>query len=164
MIKVMAKGYGEMMRSEATLAIGWVKPELAGEAWEFFNHPAKQEFYRRLGVTWEGLCASFQAGKLEPYPRSDRISGMPVALSYHTYDDYSRWLARAKRGYRRNYTKMEEALQREGELTLPAPIVLCRDGEALLFAGYRRLCLAWNYGMVPYVWLVGLDSCEKIIE
>ncbi len=82
---------------------------------------------------------------------------MPVALSYHTYDDYSRWLARAKRGYRRNYSRMEEALQREGELTLPAPVVLCCAGEALLFAGYRRLCLAWNYGMIPYVWLVTLE-------
>ncbi len=146
-----------MIQSRATLAITWVKPQLAGEEWEFFSHPAKQDFYSRLGVTWEGLTAAFDSGILEPYPRSDRICGMPVALSYHTYDDYSRWLARAKRGYRRNYSRMEEALQREGELTLPAPVVLCCAGEALLFAGYRRLCLAWNYGMIPYVWLVTLE-------
>ena len=157
MIKVV-QGYEGMMRSEATLSIAWVKPELAGEEWEFFHHPAKQEFYRRTGIEWEELVAAFDGGRLEPYPRSDRICGMPVALSYHTYDDYSRCLARAKRGYRRNYTKMEEGLQREGELTLPAPILICCEGEALLFAGYRRLCLAWNYGMIPYVWLVTLDS------
>ena len=142
------------MQSKATLSIMWVKPELAGEEWEFFHHPAKQEFYRDQRVEWEALVVAFDRGRLEPYPRSDRICGMKVALCYHTYDDYTTWLARAKRGYRRNYTKMEEGLQREGALTLPAPILLCCGGEALLFAGYRRLCLAWNYGMTPYVWLV----------
>ena len=146
------------MRSRATLSIAWVKPELSDEEWEFFHHPAKQEFYGRWGLQWEGLAADFERGRLEPYPRSPRICAMPVALSYHTYEEYSHYLARAKRGYRRNYSRMEEALQREGELTLPAPIILCRDGEALLFAGYRRLCLAWNYGMIPYVWLVTLES------
>ena len=78
--------------------------------------------------------------------------------AYHTYDDYCRYLAKAKRGYRLNYNRLEEALQRAGHLTLPAPIVLQAGNEALLFAGYRRLCLAWNYGMVPYVWLVTLPA------
>jgi hypothetical protein len=77
-----------------------------------------------------------------------------VALSYSSYDDYARYLARAKRGYRRNYSLMEDALQRQGNLTLPAPVVLQCGAEALLFSGYRRLCLAWNYGMVPGVWLL----------
>lgn len=49
---------------------------------------------------------------------------------------------------------MEESLQRRGTLTLPAPIILQCGDEALLFSGYRRLCLAWNYGMVPFVWLL----------
>jgi hypothetical protein len=49
---------------------------------------------------------------------------------------------------------MEDALQRQGTLTLPAPIILQCGNEALLFSGYRRLCLAWNYGMVPWVWLL----------
>lgn len=142
------------MVSTSSLSIHWLKPDLQEEQWEFFHHPAKQEFYRCHLLDWEGIEAAFEGGSLEPYPRSDRIRGMPVALSYHTYDDYCRWLARARRGYRRNYTKMEEALQRGGGLTLPAPIVLCGSGEALLFSGYRRLCLAWNYGMVPSVWLV----------
>jgi hypothetical protein len=147
-----------MIRSRATLSIVWEKPDLTGEEWEFFHHPAKQEFYRRMGIGWEDVAIAFELGRLEAYPRSDRICGMPVALSYHTYEEYSHYLARAKRGYRRNYTKMEEALQREGELTLPAPTILCCKGEALLFAGYRRLCLAWNYGMIPYVWLVTVDN------
>ena len=78
--------------------------------------------------------------------------------SHHSYDDYRRYLAKAKRGYRLNYNRMEEALQRNGNLNLPAPVVLNAGGEALLFSGYRRLCLAWNYGMVPYVWLLTLDG------
>ena len=57
---------------------------------------------------------------------------------------------------RLNYNKLEEALQSAGELTLPAAIVLQAGNEALLFSGYRRLCLAWNYGMTPFVWLVPL--------
>ncbi len=159
MVKIIPAGVtGDRMRSTATLAIEWVQPELAGEEWEFFHHPAKQEFYLRHGLDWVGLRAAFERGRLEPYPRSDRLVGMPVTLAYHLYDDYARWLARAKRGYRKNYSMMEEALQRNGELTLPAPIVLCGNGEALLFAGYRRLCLAWNYGMIPWVWLVTCAS------
>lgn len=143
-----------MTRSTSSLTIEWIQPELAGEEWEFFQHPAKQEFYRKHALSWEKLAADFAFGCLVPYPRSGEIDGVPVLLSHHAYDDYSRYLAKAKRGYRLNYNKMEDALQRYGKLTLPAPVILEADGEALLFSGYRRLCLAWNYGMVPYVWLV----------
>jgi hypothetical protein len=129
-------------------------PDIAEEEWEFFNHPQKQEYYRRHGIEWESVLAAFAGGGLIPYPRSDRIMGVPVALSYDTYDDYARYLAKAKRGYRRSYAKMEEALQRAGTLELKAPIIISCDGEALLFSGYRRLCLSWNYGILPYVWLV----------
>lgn len=143
-----------MMRSSSSLTIDWAQPELAEERWEFSHHPEKQEFYRRHDIGWDDIVAGFTCGRLTPYPRSDRIDGVPVALSYSGYDDYARFLARAKRGYRRNYSLMEEALQRHGHLTLPAPIVIACRGEALLFSGYRRLCLAWNYGMVPFVWLL----------
>lgn len=142
------------MRSASTLAIDWVQPELAAEEWEFFHHPAKQAFYRQHGLTWEAIAAAFANGRLVPYPRGDNICGVPVALSHHSFDDYCRYLAKAKRGYRLNYNRMEEALQRAGTLNLPAAIILMANDEALLFSGYRRLCLAWNYGMVPFVWLV----------
>lgn len=145
-----------MRHSASSHAIAWLKPDLAGEAWEFSGHPAKQAFYERHAITWEQILEGFEEGVLEPYPRSDRIAEMPVALAYHRYEDYERYLAKAKRGYRLNYAKMESALQRSGSLSLPAPIILCHKGEALLFSGYRRLCLAWNYGMVPYVWLIKL--------
>lgn len=144
------------MQSSSTLTITWEKPDLAQEEWEFSHHPAKQEFYRRHDLSWERLVAAFEGGSLATYPRGERIDGVPVALSYHSYDDYAKYLARAKRGYRLNYSRMEEALQRAGSLVLPAPIVLQCRGDALLFSGYRRLCLAWNYGMVPAVWLVTL--------
>lgn len=146
------------MRSPATLAIDWQPPELAGEEWEFFRHPAKQPFYRRHDISWAALTAAFPAGRLTAYPRGGELGGCPVALAHHSYDDYCRYLARAKRGYRLNYTRLEEALQRAGELRLPAAIVLMAGGEALLFSGYRRLCLAWNYGMTPFVWLVTLPG------
>jgi hypothetical protein len=129
-------------------------PDLASEAWEFAHHPAKQDFYQRHGITWEHLITCFASGQLVPYPRSGELAGWPVQGAYHTYDDYARYLAKAKRGYRLNYNRMEEGLQRAGGLTLPAAIVLQVGNEALLFAGYRRLCLAWNYGMIPAVWLV----------
>jgi hypothetical protein len=148
------------LRSVSTLAIDWVQPELASEEWEFSRHPAKQPFYQHHGITWERLTAAFAAGSLVPYPRGGELAGVPVALSHHAYDDYSRYLAKAKRGYRLNYNRLEEALQRAGELTLPAAIVLLADREALLFSGYRRLCLAWNYGMTPFVWLVPLGNAS----
>ncbi len=146
------------MKSHSNLAITWVKPDIAGEEWEFASHPAKQDFYRRHAITWEEILSAFDNGSLSPYPRSELLNDLPVALSYSSYDEYARYLARAKRGYRRNYTLMEDALQRGGALTLPAPIILQSGGEALLFAGYRRLCLAWNYGMIPGVWLVELPE------
>ena len=142
------------MRSVSALAIDWVQPELSIEEWEFFQHPAKQTFYQRHGITWETIAAAFLSGRLVPYPRAADIGGVPVALSHHSYDDYSRYLAKAKRGYRLNYNRLEEALQRAGRLALPAAIILQAGDEALLFSGYRRLCLAWNYGMTPFVWLV----------
>ncbi len=145
------------MISASSLRITWSPPGLEGEEWEFFHHPAKQPFYRDHGITWEGLAAAFPAGRLVPYPRGNELDGVPVRHSHHSYDDYCRYLAKAKRGYRLNYNRMEEALQREGSLTLPAPVVLRAGGEALLFSGYRRLCLAWNYGMVPCVWLLTLE-------
>lgn len=145
------------MHSASALTIEWVKPDITTEQWEFAGHPEKQDFYLRHGIGWEQIVSGFDKGMLVPYPRSDRINGMPVALSYSSYDDYSRYLAKARRGYRRNYSLMEDALQRQGSLTLPAPIVLQCNGEALLFSGYRRLCLAWNYGMAPCVWLLPLS-------
>ena len=146
------------MHSTSSLHIDWCPPELAGEEWEFFHHPLKQPFYRDHGITWETMSAAFAAGRLVPYPRAGELEGIPVRNSHHSYDDYRRYLAKAKRGYRLNYNRMEEALQRNGNLNLPAPVVLNAGGEALLFSGYRRLCLAWNYGMVPYVWRLTLDG------
>jgi hypothetical protein len=142
------------MRSTSNLTIEWVKPDIAAERWEFTHHPEKQGFYLRHDIGWDQILAGLDAGRLVAYPRSELINGVPVALSYSSYDDYARYLAKAKRGYRRNYSLMEEALQRRGTLTLPAPIILQCGDEALLFSGYRRLCLAWNYGMVPFVWLL----------
>jgi hypothetical protein len=133
-----------------------LKPDIEEERWEFFNHPAKQEWYRFHAVTWEQIASCFDSGTLVVYPRSATIGKIPVALSYHSYVDYQTFLARAKRGYRKNYSRMEDALQSTGSLAFKAPIVLCSGGEGLLFSGYRRLCLGWNYGMAPYVWFVPL--------
>ncbi|KAA0891800.1 hypothetical protein [Oryzomonas rubra] len=144
------------MFSASGHTIRWLKPDIGEEEWEFLNHPDKQGFYRRHDIEWERLVVAFDRGRLEAYPRSDRIVGIVVSGAYHTYDDYATYLAKAKRGYRKSYSAMEDALQRAGTLTLKAPIILCCREEALLFSGYRRLCLAWNYGMVPYVWLVTL--------
>lgn len=146
------------MKSTSSLTITWSKPDLEEERWEFFTHPAKQEWYRSHTVTWERITSVFDAGALVPYPRSAALGDIPVALSYHSYDDYQTYLAKAKRGYRKNYSRMEDALQSAGSLVLKAPIVLCSNGEGMLFSGYRRLCLGWNYGMVPYVWLVSVPS------
>lgn len=145
------------MLSRSTHTITWIKPVLAEEQWEFFHHPDKQAFYRRHGLDWERLGAAFEQGELTPWPRSERMGDLPVHLAYHTYEDYLKYLSRARRGYRINYSRMENDLQRHGGLTLKAPIVLCGAEEALLFSGYRRLCLAWNYGMVPGVWRVPLQ-------
>ena len=144
------------MISPSNLSITWLKPDIEEERWEFFNHPAKQEWYRSHAVTWERIVSRFDHGSLVSYPRSASIGDTPVALSYHSYDEYQTYLARAKRGYRKNYSRMEDSLQEQGSLTLKAPIVLCCGGEGLLFSGYRRLCLGWNYGMEPHVWLVPL--------
>lgn len=144
------------MITPSTLNITWIRPDIEEERWEFFSHPAKQDWYRSHSVTWEQVVSSFDSGALVTYPRAATIGAIPVALSYHSYDHYQTYLARAKRGYRKNYSRMEDALQNAGSLTLKAPIVLCSGGEGLLFSGYRRLCLGWNYGMVPYVLLVPL--------
>lgn len=144
------------MKSLSTLTISWIKPELEEERWEFFTHPAKQEWYRTHAVTWDQIASCFDGGALVPYPRAAAIGEVSVALAYHNYEDYQAYLARAKRGYRKNYSRMEDALQSAGSLNLKAPIILCRGLEGLLFSGYRRLCLGWNYGMDPYVWLVKL--------
>ena len=144
------------MISPSTLTITWLKPDIEEERWEFFNHPAKQEWYRSHEVTWDRIVSRFDSGKLVPYPRAASIGEIPVALSYHSYDDYQTFLARARRGYRKNYSRMEDALQSAGSLSLKAPIILCCGGAGLLFSGYRRLCLGWNYGMVPCVLLVSL--------
>lgn len=144
------------MVSSSTLTINWLQPNIEEERWEFFNHPAKQEWYRTHAVTWEQIISSFDNGSLVSYPRSATIGNVPVALSYHNYEDYQTFLAKAKRGYRKNYSRMEDDLQSAGSLALKAPIILCSGGEGLLFSGYRRLCLAWNYGMAPCAWVVSL--------
>jgi len=145
------------MISQSNLCISWLKPDIEEERWEFFNHQAKQEWYISHAVTWERLVFRFDSGSLIPYPRAALLGDITVALSYHSYAEYQAYLARAKRGYRKNYSKMEDALQCAGSLDLKAPIILSSGGEGVLFSGYRRLCLGWNYGMVPYVWLVELN-------
>lgn len=149
------------MHSHSTLTITWQPPEIATEAWEF-THPAKQPFYLRHALTWNELLAASVDADLIPWPRSPRIEGILVEQGYSDYEDYQKYLARAKRGYRLNYSRLEEALQRDGHLLLPAPIVLLCGGEALLFSGYRRLCLAWNYGMIPFVWRVQLPASRLV--
>lgn len=144
------------MRSAAQLTIAWQRPELQEEAWEFTGHPAKQPYYVRHGIRWEALLAASEHGTLVPWPRGEVCCGVSVQLSFSAYDDYLSYLHRAPRNYRLNYLRLEQTLQRNGSLLLPAPVVLCCNGEGLLFSGWRRLCLAWNYGMVPYVWMVTL--------
>ena len=145
------------MISPSNLSITWLKPDVEEERWEFFNHPAKQEWYRSKAVTWDLIVSRFDSGILVPYPRAALLGDIPVALSYHSYVEYQAYLGRAKRGYRKNYSNMEDALQSAGSLALKAPIILSSGGEGVLFSGYRRLCLGWNYGMVPHVWLVDLS-------
>ncbi|MBT0665322.1 hypothetical protein KI809_13530 [Geobacter pelophilus] len=149
------------MISHSELRITWVKPDIEEELWEFSRHPAKQEYYQRHAIDWPEIVAASDNGQLLPYHRSAELGQIKVALSYHSYEDYSRYLAKAKRGYRLNYAKMENDLQRHGELTLKAPIVLAMADDGLLFSGYRRLCLAWNYGIVPYVWLITLNTANR---
>lgn len=140
--------------STSTLTIRWVRPRLEDEAWEFLHHPAKQPFFQRHAIDWPCLHRAFANGALVPWPRAAVLDRIPITLSYHSYDDYLHYLAKARRNYRLNYNRMETELQRRGTLELPAPIVLVAAGEGLLFSGYRRLTLAWNYGMIPAVWRV----------
>jgi hypothetical protein len=150
------------MISNSNLSITWLPPDIEEERWEFFSHPAKQEWYLLHSVTWEQVVSGFDSGALIPYPRSDRIGNISIANSYHSYEDYQTFLARAKRGYRRSYSGMEADLQSSGNLAIKAPIILHINGEGMLFSGYRRLCLAWNHGMIPYVWLVELGALRFI--
>ena len=145
------------MISRSNLSITWLKPDIEEERWEFFNHPAKQEWYQSHAVSWELILSRFDSGSLVPYPRAAMLGDISVALSYHSYTEYQAHLAKARRGYRINYPRMEVALQSAGSLDLKAPIILCSGEEGLLFSGYRRLCLGWNYGMVPYVWLIRIN-------
>ncbi|GAM09918.1 hypothetical protein OR1_02200 [Geobacter sp. OR-1] len=149
------------MISNSSIRITWIKPEIEEEQWEFSRHPAKQEYYQRHAIDWPEIVSASNQGELIPYPRSGELGTIKVSLSYHNYEDYSRYLAKAKRGYRLSYAKMENDLQRNGELTLKAPIILALADDGLLFSGYRRLCLAWNYGMVPYIWLVTLNAADR---
>lgn len=146
------------MITNSALTIDWLPPDIETERWEFFSHPAKQEWYRERGITWERIVAASAQGRLIPYPRGAFLEGLPVARSYDSYAEYKTFLSRAKRGYRLNYSHMEDALQEDGTLILPAPIVLTCSDQGLLFSGYRRLCLGWNYGMMPYVWCVTVPT------
>ncbi len=96
------------MISVSSLTIRWSKPDLSEEEWEFFHHPDKQDFYRRHNLDWERLMSVFDAGHLEPYPRSDMLNGIPVSLSYSSYEDYS-------------------PVSRQGQEGVPAQ--LCEDGR-----------------------------------
>lgn len=141
--------------SSSGLTIRWTVPPLEDERREF-SHPAKQDFFQRYGIAWSEIEESFPGGVLVDYPRGPFIAGIPVSQSYSGYDEYLEFVARAKRSYRSNYVALERDLERQGMLTLPAPVILVHSGEGLLFSGYRRLCLAWNHAMVPAVWLVPL--------
>ena len=145
-----------VMISDSVLTINWLPPDIEEEHREFFSHPAKQGWYQAHDITWEQIISGFGSGTLIPYPRSDRIGETAISLSYHRYEDYQAVVVHARRGYRRNYSKMESDLQKNGKLAIKAPIILVSNGDGLLFSGYRRLCLAWNYGMIPYVWLVDI--------
>lgn len=135
-----------MALSVSSLTIEWIQPELAGEEWEFFQHPAKQPFYLHHGLSWEKLAEGFTVGRLVPYPRSGELDGITVSLSHHTYEEYAHYCAKAKRGYRLNYSKMEDCLQREGRLTLPAPIIIVANGEGCSFPAIGASALPGTTG------------------
>lgn len=64
--------------------------------------------------------------------------------------------------YAQSYKEMEDKLK-NGDLTLPAPIIIKFDDIYYGFAGNRRMNLAWNHNTPLKVWIVKVEKRNSIV-
>jgi hypothetical protein len=173
----------------SSLKINWVEPDLAEEI-EHYDDKAKLEFYqhnitignRDIGKVsprstkfYKYILDPFKKGKLEELPTVSEdefnVNRIQNLMSY----EFDNIVAGAYgKAYGEVLGKMADDLKKEGEITLPAPILIrfinfgetrsSSESSYYLFSGNRRINLALQYNIPIEVWVVNLVPSRRDVR
>ena len=141
------------------LLIDWEKPDIQEETGEYFENQLTKDWLRENGIVFETeqeLIEAFSKGNLETITLRQLENANNLTMTPSEFD-----LDLLDSEYRKSFESMETKLMHEGEITLPAPIILyinnIKTGEISPyygFAGNRRMNLAFKYGLPLKAWIV----------
>ena len=137
---------------EQKLLIDWEKPDFQEETGEYFENQFTKEWLQEKGIvfkTEQELIEAFSTGSLETITQEQLKNSENIT---HKTEDFEAELA--NREYKESFESMETNLVNEGEITLPAPIILYIKNTYYGFAGNRRMNLAFKYGLPLKAWIV----------
>jgi len=137
---------------EQKLLIDWEKPDFQEETGEYFENQFTKEWLQEKGIvfkTEQELIEAFSTGSLETITQEQLKKSENIT---HKTEDFEAELA--NREYKESFESMETNLVNEGEITLPAPIILYIKNTYYGFAGNRRMNLAFKYGLPLKAWIV----------
>jgi len=131
--------------------ITWVKPNLNDETGEYFENIPTKEFLKSHNIEFTNekeILDFLEKGKL-------------VGISKPTLENHSENLEMVDEvgdwedaEYQESYKKMQQSLLSGKDLRLPAPIFIKIKKIYYLFAGNRRVNLAFNNKVPLKIWLV----------
>jgi len=137
---------------EQKLLIDWEKPDFREETGEYFENQFTKDWLQEKGIvfkTEQELIEAFSTGSLETITQEQLKNSENIT---HKTEDFEAELA--NREYKESFESMETNLVNEGEITLPAPIILYIKNTYYGFAGNRRMNLAFKYGLPLKAWIV----------
>lgn len=146
---------------EQKLQIIWEKPDVREETGEYFENLFTRDWLKRKGVEFDNeadLIETLKNGRLkkitqQQLKKSDNITYKP--------EDFEDELKELGTDYQKSFNEMENTLVNDGEITLPAPIILLVNDVHYGFAGNRRMNLAFKYGLSLEAWVVGIERENK---
>jgi hypothetical protein len=146
------------------MKIIWTKPVLSSEIGEYFENDFTKNFFKNKGLIFdahEELTSFLKTGTLVEIDPKKFNAGNTVNMTL-TEKDFEEELKDP--GYKKSWKSMESALVEQGEISLPAPIVVDFSGLFFGFAGNRRMNLALKYGVPLKVWRVSFTEKESSID
>ena len=146
--------------AEVNQMINWQKPKLEDELGEYFENLYTKDFFRKKGLKFSNedeLLGVLEKGNLVPITKEELKSSY-TNLTLNT-SEFKEELKDPE--YKASYENMEEALKKNKNLSLPAPIIFKFDDMYYGFAGNRRTNLAFNHNLPLKVWLVEFKTKHK---
>ena len=140
---------------EQKLLINWEVPDIQEETGEYFENQFTYDWLKNKGIVFaneQELINTFKKnGNLENVTQEQLKKSENLTYNQEEFESEL-----TEGDYAESFRRMETSLVNEGEITLPAPIILHINDLYYGFAGNRRSNLAFKYGLPLKAWIVRL--------